>query len=304
METLIHLAGSLHPPLVHFSVACPILAVLALGVFLKTRTAWLPEAAAWLWILTFLSALASGLTGHLFSLSLGLEDRLTLIPSGDILNGLLRDHVLWASAATLASFAALAAGVRTLRKRPWPLSFQLVLGLACAVLFGLTGQHGGEMVYGSSEEAARSGAVLGPLDQASGYREKLVRMNSKTWNSRTHGHRWVNTFVSKEAVAAYRASRSLPEGTVVVKESFEDQRGKPSPVPGPLYVMVKSEGAAAANGWLYALSWDKPVKGNPEGIQMPVTWLPGNPHLGSCVKCHNHFKRDDFMGGIPDGFEK
>ena len=129
-------------------------------------------------------------------------------------------------------------------------------------------------------------------------------MNSREWNSRTHGHRWVNTYVSKEAVKAYQNSDPMPGGAWVVKESFEDAGGKPSAVPGPLYVMRKGKASdsPSTGGWQFALQWDKPVAGNPEGIQGPVRWLPGDPHLSTCLKCHSHFRAADFLGGVPEGF--
>ncbi len=305
LESLTHLLGPLHPPFTHFPIVCSILAVLALFAAKRTPQNKFLEAAAWLWIITFLSALAGTLSGHCFAMHLGLEDHFSLLPSGTLLGGLLREHVLWAALSTVLSILALAASVRTLKGQPWPWGFQLALGLACAIGFGLTGHHGGEMVYGNVGSKEKSPAAAGILGSTQDYREKLVRMNSKTWNSRTHGHRFVNTYVSREAVEAYRNSGDLPEGSLVVKESREAKNGKPSQTPGPLYVMRKGKvgDSPGTGGWQYALVWEKPVPDNPEGIQGPVQWLPGDPHLNSCMKCHNHFKAADFMGGIPDGFQ-
>jgi hypothetical protein len=130
----------------------------------------------------------------------------------------------------------------------------------------------------------------------------LAKMNTSPWISKTHGGRWVNTYVSKIAVKAYQNSASLPVGALVVKESFEDNGGNPSTVAGPLYVMQKGPKGSSpeTNDWRYAMEWDKPVAGNPEGISQPVTWLPGDASLNSCVKCHNHFHTVDDMGGVPD----
>jgi hypothetical protein len=182
-----------------------------------------------------------------------------------------------------------------------------------AVSFGITGYGGGEMVYGPDETAVK-GASSNPasttggknlMERAADYRKTLVKMNSKMWNSRTHGHRWVNTYVSREAVGAYHDLNPLPVGSLAVKESFEDVGGKPSSVSGPLYVMFKGKTSESPQlgGWQFALEWDHPVPGDPEGISMPVKWLPGDPHLNSCVKCHNHFKAGDYLGGIPEGCE-
>jgi len=334
VEILIHLLGPLHPPIVHFAVACPLLALFALGAQKVFQKQWLGLTAAALWGFAFLAALAAGATGHLFSLSLGMESEFSIIPSGSIAQGRLQEHVLLGSASLLFSLLTLWAAVRTFQERPLPWKVQILVALISAALVGLTGHEGGEMVYGSEPASAPVSAVSPPeestgkkiektnpapsaevpppspsgdlLSQTQNYRTHLVKMNSRPWNSRTHGHRWVNTYVSKEAVEAYEKSDPLPEGTQVVKESFENAGGKASGQSGPLYVMVKNSSAAtrSTGGWQYALVWEKPVPHNPENIQEAVRWLPGDPHLNSCVKCHNHFKLGDYMGGIPEGFEK
>lgn len=310
MESLIHLIGPLHPPLVHFAVACPILAFLAVachGIFKKE---WLLDSAAALWFLTFLSSTGAFLTGHLFSLHLGMVSQWALLPPETAMKGVLKTHVIWGTLSWVFSFAALGAAIGIFRAKPWPSGVLLSIGFLAALLCGLTGHEGGEMVYGSEESSAASsplpvGNLSDPLEAARDYRHSLVKMNSKPWNSRTHGHRWVNTYVSKEAADAYKNSNPLPEGSLVVKESFEDLNGKISDVPGPLYVMRKGKAAdsPSTGGWQYALAWEKPAAHNPENILMPVKWLPGDSHLSSCVKCHNHFKTSDYVGGIPEGYD-
>lgn len=303
MDFLIQLLGPLHPPLVHFAVASPILAFFALLAQRIWKAPWLSYCAAALWVFTFLSALAALVSGHLFSLHLGMVSQWSFLPPESAEKGHLRDHALAGTLATLFCFVTLWAALRTFRGRPLSPAFQLALGLSAAGLFGLAGHEGGEMVW--EKEAAATPSQVDLLKAVGNYREDLVKMNSKPWNSRTHGHRWVNTYVSREAVSAYKNDAPLPEGSLVVKESFQDEGGKPSGTPGPLYVMHKGKEADSpdTHGWQYSLSWDQPVPGNPEGIQMPVKWLPGDPHLASCARCHNHFKGTDFLGGVPDGFE-
>lgn len=306
--SLLSLLGPLHPPLTHFPIVCSILAVVCLTASWRSPRPWLREAAAWLWVLTFLSGLASGLTGHLFSSHLGFTEGFSLVPSGDVLGGLLRDHVLWAMGGLLASLICLGAARGTLRGKPWPFPVQLGSGLVAAVLFGLAGSHGGEMVYGGGQKVG-SVPVEGSqdlLEAAKDHRTALVKLNARSWVSRTHGKRWVNTYVSKSVVEAYEAGESLPEGSLVVKESFQDQGGKPSRTEGPLYVMRKGKvsRSPATGGWEYALMWEKPVPGNPEGLLAPTRALPGDPGLASCIKCHNRFKSTDYLGGIPEDGEK
>jgi len=311
METLAQWFGPLHPPITHFPIVCSILAVLAFGAGTWKRADWLLKSAAALWVLTFLTAVASALLGHLFAHHLGMTTDWSLLPPPQAMKGALRFHALLGSAATLLAVGTLFGALRLFKRKPWPFTLQLGLGLAVAVLFGVTGHEGGEMVYGSDEEspAASSPSSIisfGPSDGdlfslVQDYRQTMVKMNDHPWNSRTHGHRWVNTYVSKDAADAYKNSGDLPEGAWVVKESFENDNGKASRTPGPLYVMHKGKLADSpqTGGWQYAMRWDNPVAGNPEKIQMPVTWLPGDEHLNSCVQCHNHFKSADYLGGVP-----
>ncbi len=316
MEWLSHLLGPLHPPVTHFPIVCSILAVLAFGIGSFKKAGWLLRSAGALWLLSFISALASVLLGHLFAHHLGMTTDWALLPPEEAMKGHLRFHALIGSLGLVFSLVTLPAAWRLLRDDSVSLWFPLLAGLVVAVLFGVTGHEGGEMTYGEEElpssvetpvtSVAESASVAsgGLFELLGDYRKNLVKMNSKTWNSRTHGHRWVNTYVSKEAVAAYKNSDTIPEGAWVVKESFEDVNNQPSQTPGPLYVMRKGKLSdfPRTAGWQYALSWPNPVPGNPEKIQGPVTWLPGDPHLNSCVKCHSHFKTVDYVGGVPEEF--
>ncbi len=309
MEILAHWFGPLHPPMTHFPIVCSILAVLAFGAGLWKKADWLLKSALTLWVLTFLSAVASVFLGHLFAHDLGMTADWALVPPPEILKGQLRFHAILGSLAALLSLLTLTGAWRSAKGKAWPTALQLVWGLAVAVLLGFTGHEGGEMVYGPQDEtpspasapAAASVAGEDLLSLVADYRQNLAKVNAKTWNSRTHGHRWVNTYVSKESVDAYKNSNPLPEGALVVKESFQDAGGQASQVPGPLYVMRKGKASDSpeTGGWKYALRWDKPVAGNPEGIQGPVTWLPGDGNLDSCMRCHSHFKENDYMGGVP-----
>jgi hypothetical protein len=165
------------------------------------------------------------------------------------------------------------------------------------------------MVYGFDNETTSAtsspSASIDLFDSLGNFHETLVKMNVRPWNSRAHGHRWVNTYVSKGAVDAYKNSNPLPIGSWVVKESFEDENNQPSGTPGPLYVMKKRAltDSPKTRGWLFAMRWDKPAANNPEKIKEAVKWLPGDSHLNSCLKCHSHFKDEDYMGGVPEGYE-
>jgi uncharacterized membrane protein len=312
MQNWIHWLGPLHPAVIHFPIVCPILALLALAVDWYRPKSWLSQAAAVLWVVTFITAIIALFSGHGLSLQLGIVPEWSWVPSASALHGQLRDHAILGSLSLIFSFITFIAAWKIFRDRSWPIAINLVLGLILTVCFSATGYKGGEMVYGfnsspssslSSSDAASPADLLNSLGN---FHETLVKMNVRPWNSRTHGHRWVNTYVSKEAVEDYKNSDPLPVGSLVIKESFEDENNQPSSTPGPLYVMEKGAltDSPRTKGWLYALRWDHPVSNNPEKIKDAVQWLPGDAHLNSCFKCHSHFKDEDFMGGIPEGFEK
>ncbi len=309
MESLLNEIAMLHPPLVHFAVACPFLALLALIGEVLFKKPWLSQTAAFLWAMGFLSTLASLATGPFLALHLGLINTYTLWPPETASHGALRDHALWGLVSGALSLLTLPALLAQTRKKPWRLNLRLALGTLLAASFLLAGHEGGEMVYGSEGPSpsfsAPAVSANGFLISLGDYHQSLVKTNKKEWVSRTHGKRWVNTYVSKEAASAYQKGDPLPEGAVVVKESFENEDGNPSTISGPLYGMKKGSLSASpqTGGWQYGLIWEKPVPGNPEGISLPVTWLPGDAHLNSCARCHSHFKETDFMGGIPEGFE-
>ncbi|HET9869128.1 MAG TPA: DUF2231 domain-containing protein [bacterium] len=302
LDSLSDALGWLHPPATHFPIVCSILAFLAFA-FSRGRD-WLQKSAAALWILAFLTGVPSVLLGHLFAHHLGLVSTWSWLPPASALKGQLRFHALLGSLGLLLSAATLWGAGRLARGKPVSFALQLTLGLFTAALFGAAGHEGGEMVYGGDEAPAVSTATppspataastSSLTERAKSVLPSLVKMNTRPWVSKTHGGRWVDTYVSRDAVKAYQDSDPLPPGTWVVKESFEDAGGKPSTVKGPLYVMRKGP-----QKWDYAMEWDKPVPGNPEKITGPVTWLPGNAALDSCVKCHSHFHNVDYMGGVP-----
>ncbi|HVZ80126.1 MAG TPA: cytochrome P460 family protein [bacterium] len=316
METLSHWFGPLHPPVTHFPIACSLLALLAYLYGRLHSEDWVLRASGALWLLALIGGLTGLVTGHLFAHHLAMLDEWTFLPPETAMKGKLREHVELALTGTLFCAAGAVFAWALLRgRKPNPWAVGLLL-LGSAAFLGLAGHEGGEMVYedagpvamAEEEPAATPGApeADGLWKRVGNYRRDLVLMDSSPWNSRTHGHRWVNTYVSPEAAQAYRDTEAMPEGALVVKESFEDSgEDGPSKVPGPLYVMEKGKRSESprTGGWRYALRWDHPVEGNPERIKGPVTWVSGDPHLNSCVKCHGRFKDTDYMAGVPEGHD-
>ena len=315
METLSHWFGPLHPPFTHFPIACSFLALVAFGWGLWRSLDWALKASGALWLFALAGALAAFVTGHLFAHHLAMLTDWSLFPPETVMKGKLKDHVGFAFLGILFLVAGTGPAWSLMMGRKVNAWVAGLLLLGASASMAVTGHEGGEMVYedtepvGATQEAPATGAVVAPDEvwgRVQDYRKKLVLMDSSSWNSRTHGHRWVNTYVSPEAAKAYQDSDVLPEGALVVKESFEDEGGKASQVPGPLYVMEKGKKSDSprTGGWRYAFRWDNPVAGNPENIKMPVTWISGDSHLGSCIKCHSRFKDTDYLAGIPEGHEK
>ncbi|MGH7738529.1 MAG: cytochrome P460 family protein [bacterium] len=321
LDFLAQTLGWLHPPSAHFPIVCSILAPLAYLAGHYTKRDWLFKSAAALWILTLLTVIPTLILGHLFAYHLGLTHSWALLPPASALKGHLRFHALLGTLGFLASMGTFWGAIRLAQGKPWPFWGLLILGVATAGLLGAAGHEGGEMVFGSDHDAPASVSTPkaspthpsvstlrsslpadNPLRRAKRDWSGLVEINTRPWISKTHGGRWVNTYVSKNAVQAYRNSETLPMGALVVKKSFENDHGKPSTTAGPIYVMEKGPLADSpeTGGWRFAMQWDVPVAGNPEKITGPVTWLPGNAALNSCAKCHGHFHSVDYMGGVPD----
>jgi uncharacterized membrane protein len=314
MQNWIYWLGHLHPAVIHFPIVCPILALIALVFEFYWRKPWLSQIAAALWVITFFTSIVAFISGHGLSLQLGIVPQWSWAPPESALHGQLREHALWGSFSLIFSLIVLVAAWKIFRNRSWSLSVNLFLGLILTISFGLTGYNGGEMVYGFDHpsvpiatDANFTLAAPGDLfDSLGHFHETMVKMNTRPWNSRAHGRRWINTYVSKESVKDYKNTNPLPIGSLVVLETFEDENNQPSSVPGPLYLMKKGPLADSprTKGWLYALRWDHPVANNPERIKEAVEWLPGDAHLNACLKCHSRFKDEDYMGGIPEGYQK
>ena len=110
--------------------------------------------------------------------------------------------------------------------------------------------------------------------------------------SATHGNTYVFTYVNKTAApAAERGKFPFPSGSVLFKEAFTAQAGKPG-AKGPAFVMEKrKKGYDAANGdWHYAML-------DPAG----AVQMSGNGETGAatnfCAACHQSAKANDYVFG-------
>ncbi len=164
----------------------------------------------------------------------------------------------------------------------------------------------GEKKMGEKEPAPKPSESN---DEFAGYTALDVGADYKSWEklnkkpvlSKTHGRRFVDTYVNKVGVAAYKdGDADIPVGTIVVKTSWEAKGGKPSDVPGPIFIM-KRIAASTAGGepsWWYGLHWEKvPAEWQDAIGASQAYWRTPSKKVGYCSECHDKFPRE--LGGIP-----
>jgi hypothetical protein len=143
-------------------------------------------------------------------------------------------------------------------------------------------------------------AIYAPLTVGADWKT-YKQMNSSPVMSKTHGGRFVDTWVNEVGAAAYLADEGpIPVGTVVVKTSWEKgPDDQPSTVPGPIFVMEKKEpGYAPDHGdWYYAIHWENPVGEQAAKLGGPIYWRGKSHKVDYCWKCHDNYDRE--LGGVP-----
>ncbi len=142
-------------------------------------------------------------------------------------------------------------------------------------------------------------STYGPLEVGADW-STYKKMNKAPVPSKTHGGRFVDTYVNSVGVAAYsNDDAEVPVGTVIVKTSWEGKDGKPTDVPGPVFVMKKMDKGYAADheDWYYAIHWEKPTAEQMKFLQGPIYWRGHSPKVGYCYKCHDNYVRS--LGSVP-----
>ena len=138
-------------------------------------------------------------------------------------------------------------------------------------------------------------AVYAPLGIGAGY-QSWKKATRYPHVSPTHGKRFVEVYVNEVGYAAYTdESAVIPVGTVIVKTSWETKGGKPTRVPGPLFVMKKMpEGYnAERNDWYYALHWEAvPARWQKRLNATQVYWRSPSKKVNYCAKCHDDYDRE------------
>lgn len=152
---------------------------------------------------------------------------------------------------------------------------------------------------GDKGAPADPAAVYGPLEKGADY-QGWTKMNKAPVKSKTHGGRFVDTYVNEVGAEAYKNDDAdIPVGTVIVKASWEpnaDGSG-PSEVAGPLFVMARVD-EGGEPGWWYALHWEKvPESWQSKVGGAQVYWRTPSAKVGYCSECHDNYPRE--LGSVP-----
>ncbi len=173
---------------------------------------------------------------------------------------------------------------------------------------GGTGEAAEDMLFGQPcamnalEMPETDESAFGPLEVGADW-ASYKKMNKAPVPSKTHGGRFVDTYVSEGGVAAYGDDDAeIPVGTVIVKTSWEAAGGKPTQVPGPIFVMKKMEAGYAPDheDWYYAIHWAKPTEAQAKLLKGPIYWRGKSAKVGYCYKCHDNYVRG--LGSVPAEF--
>jgi len=169
-----------------------------------------------------------------------------------------------------------------------------------SLLLCLTAACSGTPAEPKAADAPDAGTAYGPLEHGADYATGYTKLNTEPYPSEDHGGRLVNTWINSVGLAAYfKNDGPYPEGTVIVKESFEKGEGD---VRGPIFVMRKlAVGAAPTEGdWWWALHWEKPAGKFEQTLGGPTYWRSPSAKVGYCWKCHVGWKDDnDWVGRVP-----
>lgn len=104
-----------------------------------------------------------------------------------------------------------------------------------------------------------------------------TKINKRPLLSQAHGGVFVTTLANSTAEAAIREDvKTFPEGSILVKESYADSKGKPGAA-GTIFAMEKTK-----DGWLWVTT---DATGH-------ITGKGDNQQMQMCSQCHTTAKRD------------
>ena len=156
------------------------------------------------------------------------------------------------------------------------------------------GGNGTAPIHAARTAGQRVDEAFGPLEVGADY-ASFRKVSSEPFLSSAHGGRWVEVYVNAIGADAYVRGTAVPDGTIVVKTSWQDDHGHASAVPGPIFVMRKDhDGSAPERGdWYYAIHWAKPTADQGG----PIYWRGDSPKVEYCyLSCHTLYDRG--LGGL------
>lgn len=135
--------------------------------------------------------------------------------------------------------------------------------------------------------------AYGPLEDGGGF-EGWTKVTKFPHPSPTHGKRFAEIYVNDVGLAAYTSEADFPVGTIIVKQTWENDNGKPSTVKGPVFVMEKKEAGfnAEHEDWYYAIHWAEPTEKFRAKYGGPFYWRSPSPKVDYCWKCHENYDRN------------
>jgi hypothetical protein len=136
-------------------------------------------------------------------------------------------------------------------------------------------------MYEALAARLQAGYAKSGIPVASAYQD-WERFNTKTYQSATHGERYVNNYANATArdYALYDAEKVLPAGAVLAKDSIVPGANGTAE-PGPLFLMEKMPAGfnAASADWMYTLIM-------PDGSVIGETNGAGSANVTFCAECH------------------
>jgi hypothetical protein len=143
------------------------------------------------------------------------------------------------------------------------------------------------------DKPADPNTVYGPLEVGAGF-EGWNKVTKFPHPSPTHGKRFAEIYVNDVGFAAYTSEADFPVGTVIVKQTWENDGGKPSTVKGPVFVMEKKPAGYDADreDWYFAIHWAEPTEKFAKQLGGPFYWRSPSKKVDYCWNCHENYDRE------------
>jgi len=154
-----------------------------------------------------------------------------------------------------------------------------------------------ETVYQNIRAEMAAGYALARMPKLRNYLS-WQRFNKAPYRSATHGARYVNNYANRigEDYGAFERAGRLPEGTILVKDSFT-ATVEGGIYPGPMFVMEKmSAGFNPPSGdWRYTMIM-------PDGSLFGETKGVNSNSVAFCIGCHATRGDTDHLFFLPEEY--